>query len=134
MNDLPYKPYDEPHRDRGLEKCPYCYYPLPLHQNICSECTFERNPLDRELARKVLAWRRGPEGQQAYARLKHLKEVETKGYCRLVTLMGMFLGFILFGFIGLFFEYGSQFGALGAVVGGLLLRNRFLRNIARRDL
>lgn len=129
MTYLPDKPYDEPHRDRALEKCPYCKYFLPLHQNKCTECTYERNPLERELAKKVLAWRRGPEGQQAYARLKHLEEVKKKENIVLATLMGMFSGFVLFGFIGLFFEYGLQFGVLGAVVGGLLLRNMARRNL-----
>jgi hypothetical protein len=119
MNYVPDKPYDEPHRDKGLEECPYCRHFFPLEQDRCWECTWERGPQNRVLAKKVLAWRRSPEGQRAYARLKSDREAQRKGYARFAAVVLAFVGFVVFGFIGLFFDSGLLFGLLGG--GGVMI-------------
>jgi hypothetical protein len=69
------------------------------------------------LAERVLAWRKSPEGQQAYERQKSINDGKRTLLGFSLFFGGAFVGFIFGGFIGLFFDAGLLFGLIGAGVG-----------------
>lgn len=117
------KPNNEPFRDLDLESCHYCRLKISLAADCCSHCGFERNYCDKNIAKKLLAWRSSDEGKKAWAEITQAqilakqREADSRFTWNIISSVLQFgAGFCLFGAIGYFFGAGMTSGLVGGSV------------------
>lgn len=122
------KPYDEPLREWALTTCEHCESHIALERTACPTCGYHRSLADQNMANQVLRWRASPQGQASWKsfnefndRVKREQDV-VDGFLNVIILAIMFGGgFVIFGFVGLFFDMGLIMGLLGGITLTILI-------------
>jgi hypothetical protein len=116
------KPFDEPLREWALTTCVHCESHVALERNSCLTCGHRRSWQDQNMADRVLRWRASPQGQESWKRFNEFNDQVKRekdlihGFMSLIIVAMMFGGgFVIFGFIGLFFDLGLIMALSGGI-------------------